>query len=369
MLGQLCENPATPGAPRTSVVGREFDVQALRNRLRGELDRTAGKLQVVEKLLRNSTNEKVELQGQLRETIASYTEAIEKMYTQLANARGGPSAALQVKLHEARSIHGRLQLELAEVREVADEERRKLSKDGNESAAVKEVDGLRQDVQHLLAELGSLAGSHRAQSQREIARAEELRRLRADVDALSGEKEELELNCMRADKEKADLIESFMYVKGSLDNLQMASLEGPDVSPREERKLQQLKENFNQLTEERNRLAGKVEALNRDREKQKHQREATLERVMNANARLLEEKDKLEKEKGRISDLYQQTMAALGAASQGASAHRVESVAEEGQRETLATLRAAIEEKSDLLRKSEQEGDSLRHRLRRLAMA
>merc|ERR1719276_562313 len=78
-----------------------------------------------------------------------------------------------------------------------------------------------------------------------------------------------------------------------------------------------LKANYSQVVDERNRLGVRVEALDRDREKQKAHRESALERVMNANARLLEERDRLEKEKARVSELYQHTMGAMGATSEG----------------------------------------------------
>mmetsp|Transcript_28610 Transcript_28610/g.82204 ORF Transcript_28610/g.82204 Transcript_28610/m.82204 type:complete len:653 (-) Transcript_28610:54-2012(-) len=373
ILSQLFQNPATPGAPLISVVPTDFDVRALNRRLGKELDRTTGQLEVVEKVLRNSTAEKTELQAQLRETIGSYTEAIEKLHTQIASARGGPSAAFQVQLHEARSTHSRLQLELGEIREKLEEEQRRAPKandaDGPSSA---EVEGLRQDVQQLHTRISGMAGDQKDQSKRDITRAEELRRLRADVDMLSSEKEELDLNCMRADKEKAELIENFMYVKGCLDRMQMACIEGPAASPEYERKVAQLKASYNQMLEERNRLAVKVDALDRDREKQKHQREATVERVMNANARLLEERDRLEKEKTRVSELYQRTMDALGAVTQGGSADGGGGSGGGGgaeeDRAKLASMRSELAQKRELLGKREQEGESLRSRLRRLAM-
>merc|ERR1712190_127128 len=150
-------------------------------------------------------------------------------------------------------------------------------------------------------------------SQRDFTRGEELRRLRSDVEQLHGEKEGLERCTVQADKEKQDLIENFLYVKGCLDKLQMASLQTPAASPEHEREVSKLKESYSQVVDERNRLAVRVEALDRDREKQKQMRESALERVMNANARLLEERDRLEKEKARVSDLYQNAMGAMGA--------------------------------------------------------
>merc|ERR1712187_842871 len=166
-----------------------------------------------------------------------------------------------------------------------------------------------------MGSISSLAGEAAANSQRDLTRGEELRRLRADVDMLSGEKEGLDKCVSQAEKEKQDLIENFLYVKGCLDKLQMASLQTPAASPEHEREVAKLKDSYSQVVDERNRLTMRVQALDRDREKQKQQRETALERVMNANARLLEERDRLEKEKARVSQLYQQTMGAMGAAA------------------------------------------------------
>merc|ERR1712050_710169 len=135
-----------------------------------------------------------------------------------------------------------------------------------------------------------------------------------------------------------------MGVKGCLDKLQMASLELASVSPEVEREIQQLKAAYSQVVDDRNRLTVRVEALERDREKQKAHRESALERVMNANARLLEERDRLEKEKARVSDLYQRTMGAMGAQKPAAG----ESVCPPGS--DLATLEAL---KAELAQKTE----------------
>jgi len=166
------------------------------------------------------------------------------------------------------------------------------------------------------------------------------------------------------------LIENFLYVKGCLDKLQMASLEMPAASPEHEREVGKLKDSFSHVVDERNRIAVKVDALDRDREKQKQQRESGLERVMNANARLLEDRDRLEKEKARVSDLYQKAMGAMGAVAPtqtnggqypAAGAGNVDAT-------TIQALQDELKQKSEMLAKREQEGESLRARLRKLAM-
>jgi len=109
-------------------------------------------------------------------------------------------------------------------------------------------------------------------------------------------------------------------VKGALDKLQLASVQTASANPEVEREISQLKAEYGKVVDDRNRLAVRVEAMDREREKQKAQRESGLERVMNANARLLEERDRLEKEKGRVSTLYQSTMGAMGAVQEGGGA-------------------------------------------------
>jgi len=201
-------------------------------------------------------------------------------------------------------------------------------------------------------------------SQRDLTRQEELRRLRADVDMLNSEKEGLERCSVQADKDKQDLIENFLYVKGCLDKLQMVSLQMPAASPEHDREVARLKETYSQVVDEQNRLAIRVETMDRDREKQKQQHESALERVMSANARLLGERDRLEKEKARVSELYHSTMGAMGVvAGTGGAGGAGTNVAGGNFRVSLGALTAELAQKQQLLRKREQEGESLRARL------
>jgi len=374
ILSRLFQNPATPGAPLTSVETQDYDISGLGDRLAKELDRTVGQLDVVVKVVRNANMEKSELQAQLRETISSYTEAIEKLHAQLASARGGPTANLQLQLHESRSGQSKLQLELQEMRQQMNDLEQHVPP-GGEAGSAKEMESLKSEIQQIRSRISGLAGDQQDQSKRDLTRQEELRRLRADVDMLNSEKDALETNTHHADKEKAELIENFLFVKGCLDDLQMASLSTPAASPEHERHVAQIKAAATQVMEERNRLAQKVDAMDRDREKQKHQREAVLERVMNANARLLEERDRLEKERVRVSQLYERTIGAMGAITQATAGAEDGGAAGDAtdddgpcDQAALDALKAEFEITSEQLSKAEQEGDSLRSRLRRLAM-
>lgn len=382
VLSRLFQNPATPGAPLTSPMEHvDFDIHGLGDRLGKELDRTVGQLEAVERVVRNANEEKGQLQAQLRETISSYTEAIEKLHMQLNVFKGGPTASLQLQLHDARAVHSRLQLEMQELRHRLDEEQSRAPKGSpaggagpaEGSGTQEEADTIRDEITQLQTSIRAVAGDTAMHSQRDLARAEELRRLRSDVDRLNSEKEGLEKCSQQAEIEKKDLIENFLYVKGRLDELQMAWGQTPAAPPEVEREVAQIQKTYSQVVDERNRLAVRVEALDKDREKQKQQRESELERMMNANARLLEERDRLAKEKARLSELYQRTMGAMGAVPQAPSAAvAAGDFAAMSSHENLAAVHEALQnelrEKTALISKREQEGESLRARLRKLAM-
>lgn len=386
ILSSLGQNPATPGAPLTALAKDRFDIHMLLGRLQRELDRTVGQLSRVEKVVRNAAQEKQQLQAQLRETITSYTEAIEKLHQQLAHARGGAAAALSVQLHEARAQSSSLQLEHAELKQRLTEEQSTAAELQRAAGDGLEVEALRSELATLKADIAAVTGDTEAK-QLDHSRAEELRRLRRDVDVLNQEKEGLDRILADADKEKQDLIENFLYVKGCLDKLQMASINAPAASPEVERELASMRATYEKAVDERNRVAVKVEQIDREREKQKQQREAALERVMTANARLLEERDRLEREKARVSELYQQTMGTMGATAppaapssggypaasggagsgDGAEASSLP-LAPGATALSLEQLRAELKQKTELLAKRESETESLRSRLRKLAM-
>merc|ERR1712048_912666 len=278
---------------------------------------------------------------------------------------GGAAAQLQLQLHEERAVNQRLQLEANEVKNALEEEQRQAPQQSGNS----EAETLQSEIARLRGNISSLAGEAASHSQRDHNRTEELRRLRQDVELLNGEKEGLERMAGNAEKEKQELVENFLYVKGLLDKLQMASLESPAASPEVEREIAQLKAQYSQIVDERNRLAVRVEHLDRDREKQKTQRESALERVMNANARLLEERDRLEKEKARVAQLYQQTMGAMGAVAKPPTGSSGGYPSDSASTADLEALKLELAQKKELLAKREQEGESLRSRLRKLATA
>eukprot|EP00930_Biecheleria_cincta_P046083 TRINITY_DN31781_c0_g1_i1.p1 TRINITY_DN31781_c0_g1~~TRINITY_DN31781_c0_g1_i1.p1 ORF type:complete len:640 (+),score=144.49 TRINITY_DN31781_c0_g1_i1:67-1986(+) len=370
ILSRLFQNPATPGAPLTTLHDLSLDIHRLSDRLGKELDRTVGQLEAVEKIARNANNEKRELQAQLSETIGSYTEAIDKLQHQLMpTAKGGATSAMQLQIHEGRALSTRLQLEAQELKPRLEEEKLRAQGDDVDGPAAQQraraIEQFKTEIAQLRSQISALTGNAELHSQRDMTRTDELRRLRSDVEALNRAKLELERCLQDAEKDKAELIENFLYCKGCLDKLQMASLESGACSPEHERQLSQLRAAYSKECDERNRLAVRVQAMDQDREKQKQQREAALERVMQANARLMEERDRSQKEKARVSALYQQTMGAMGALVDGSAG-----ISDQGGCDvaSLEALRAELAKKREILNKKEQEGDSLRARLRKLAM-
>mmetsp|Transcript_16237 Transcript_16237/g.36399 ORF Transcript_16237/g.36399 Transcript_16237/m.36399 type:complete len:616 (+) Transcript_16237:147-1994(+) len=364
MLGQVVQNPMKSGflSLDQRPCNPGYDVSKHAERLGKELDRAAGQLEAVDKMATCAHEERAQLQVQLQETISSYTEVIDKLHDQIAKAKGGLVASLQLQLHDAKALNSKLTTDMRDLRERLEQEEQTTS-EGYGAEATE----LREEIARLEASLRAISGGTVVSSQRDESRCQtreqELRRLRQDVDELQKEKEGLERNVQQGEREKQDLIENFLYVKGALDKLQIQSLDMPEASPEVVGEVLQLKTSYSDAVDERNRLAVKVESMDRDREKEKAHRDAAVERVMATNAKLMEERDRLQKEKSRISELYRGTMSAMGADE----AAEVRSGTAPST-ESLTALEAEVAEKSDQLRKAELEGDSLRSRLRKLAM-
>mmetsp|Transcript_85028 Transcript_85028/g.132877 ORF Transcript_85028/g.132877 Transcript_85028/m.132877 type:complete len:645 (+) Transcript_85028:108-2042(+) len=373
ILSSLGQNPATPGAPLTQLSKNHYDIEMLIGRLGKELDRNGGQLGKVDKKVRNATNEKRELQEQLKETINSYTESIEKLHEQLHKA--GPDAAMQWKLHDAKATKSKLELEMTELTQrMADQFPEGLGQFSNSTANAElaaEEQALKSEIEELRKSITSLAGENVNNVQIENSRAAELTRLKRDVAHLTAEKEDLEGNKAEAEKDKQSLIDNFLNVKKDLDDIQMTSL-NTKIDPEKERELASLRAKHEETAEDRNRIAAQLEALDRDKEKQKQQREAALERVMTQNTKLLEERERMEREKTRVSELYQSTMGAIGAIGAVPAANTTAPTDNTGSDDlddvSVEALREEIRKKTEEMTKREQESESLRSRLRKLAM-
>lgn len=214
----------------------------------------------------------------------------------------------------------------------------------------------------------------------------DLKRMRQDLDRLSSEKDRLQQQVLQSDHDKRELTENFMYVKGELDKMQIrqtmhgCATEGgysssSSVGGNADETIL-LRGQIQQLTEERNRLNIRIEALCRDLEKGKTQSESSLERVMTSNARLLEEKDRLEKEVKRNSVLYQDVARQLSAHQQQIavtiSQHQGVGPAQvnvQAKEQFAKQLQLQLVQKEELINTWDAENQSLKSRIRKLAVA
>merc|ERR1712048_320933 len=113
-------------------------------------------------------------------------------------------------------------------------------------------------------------------------------------------------------------------------------------------------------------------------EKEKGYHEQSLERVNTANARLLEEKDRVAKEVQRLSQLYaesvQQLQGRTDSLSNTSGVFRMDSLMNttnsvaEADLEELAAVRTELEQVDEVLKSKEQENEGLKMRIRKLAV-
>merc|ERR1712087_160744 len=113
-------------------------------------------------------------------------------------------------------------------------------------------------------------------------------------------------------------------------------------------------------------------------EKEKAYHEQSLERVVTANARLMEEKDRAAREVQRLSKLYTESMNQMqnnsGPFGSGVNEPGMEASATSGGNDDvdqgeLARMQAQMKKTDEALAKKEQENESLKNRIRKLAVA
>merc|ERR1712137_794708 len=205
--------------------------------------------------------------------------------------------------------------------------------------------------------------------------AVELKRLRQEDESLYAQKEQLRRRLVDADHERRDLQESFLYVKQQLDKLQMkqvsASAHVPTDIAKETERIQQ---NIEAINEERKQLTGKLESFRSELEREKTYHQASIERMMTANSQLLQKKDRMKKEVDRTRQLYATSVDQLQHAGErgdhirGDSLNCVGADPTPAQREEMSRLRAEIADVDQELKKKGQDNDSLKSRIRKLAV-
>merc|ERR1712137_1332926 len=188
--------------------------------------------------------------------------------------------------------------------------------------------------------------------------------------------EQLRRQLVDADHERRDLQESFLYVKQQLEKVQMRQISTSTNLPIDtEKEIVRIKENTEAVNEERKQLTAKLESFRSELEKEKTYHQASIERMMTANAQLHQKKDRMRKEVDRTTQLYAtsvdqlQQMGERGVFARGDSLACVSADPTPAQRDEMARLRAEIAEVDQDLKKKGQDNDSLKSRIRKLALA
>jgi len=376
-----------PGAPQPPVDSR-LDSCIRLERLTKELNRAMQQKEVSERVLRNTNNEKRQLQEQLIETISGFTDMIENLESQGADGTGSPSSlpleALREQLQEAKEQTRATQAEMQDMRQHLEKLRRAREEREARAAArtpapAEQARMLREERDYLqarLKELGTASVTVQHRDQADHVHAVELKRLRQDVEMLNDEKENLRRRLQDQDRERQELQDNFLYVKAQHDKVQMRlqQQQAADVAGDANRELQRHRATLNNIAEERSRLGARLESALREAEKEKAYHEQSLERVTTANARIMEERDRAAWEVRRISRLYSDSVSQFRGADEDDVLSRTHGgpagvSLRTADQEELARLQVTFSEVSEAVKRKEQENESLKNRIRKLAVA
>mmetsp|Transcript_34962 Transcript_34962/g.62990 ORF Transcript_34962/g.62990 Transcript_34962/m.62990 type:complete len:662 (+) Transcript_34962:86-2071(+) len=383
------QQPLAAGSPLPAANGR-LDSCIVLERLSKELNRSMQQKEISEKVLRNTNHEKKQLQAQLMETISGFTEVIEGLNDQCPEGlttTGGPPASvdrLQDQLREVSYQNQALQAELHNMRchleklqdsRQAMEAKSRSAKNAGAGpeAQVHQLKDERDMLKVRLEELSSSSATLQQQDTQDQVHTQELKRHRQDVESLHNQKEELRRQLQDQDKERQELQDNFLYVKSQLDKVQMKQAQG-DGSADGERELQRHRQTLDSVLEERSRLAHRLESVLRDAEKEKAYHEQSVERVMTANGRLMEERDRTAKEVERLSRLYaesvNQLQGDLNQTNMTSGIFRTDSGSSPlADPAVVAKVQGQLAEVEEAIRSKEQENESLKNRIRKLAVA
>mmetsp|Transcript_120904 Transcript_120904/g.341923 ORF Transcript_120904/g.341923 Transcript_120904/m.341923 type:complete len:662 (-) Transcript_120904:159-2144(-) len=382
--------PVVPGnaAPASSTSDNRLDDCIILERLAKELNRAMQQKEIAEKVLRNTKHEKEQLQSQLKETIDGFTEVIEGIQDQFGD-RGSTSAPatsverLQEQLHEVNLQNKALQAQIQSERQHTEKlQHSNQAASASSSAAAGEAQRLRETRQLLEArfkEVSSSSTTVQQRDQRDQVHTQELKGLRQDVEMLHNHKEMLRRQLQDSDRERQELQDNFLYVKGQLDKVQMKQAHAAANPAGDGSEIHRHQKTLHVVSEERSRLSARLEGLLREVEKEKAYHEQSLERVMTANARLLEEKDRAAKEVQRLSQLYAESVQQLQGHSRMDSLSHTQSGlfntdslsnTRNGSANAaeFARLHTQVAKADEALKKKEQENEALKQRIRKLAV-
>merc|ERR1712007_117741 len=136
--------------------------------------------------------------------------------------------------------------------------------------------------------------------------------------------------------------------------------------------ISRIERNTDVINEERAHLSARVDNFRGEQERQKAYHQSSIDRMMAANSQLHQKKDRLRKELDRTSQLYAASVAQVQQTSEIATRNETftsMSLPSHAEREEKARLRAEILETDEAIRKKELDNDSLKNRIRKLAVA
>eukprot|EP00927_Polykrikos_kofoidii_P042180 TRINITY_DN36034_c0_g1_i1.p1 TRINITY_DN36034_c0_g1~~TRINITY_DN36034_c0_g1_i1.p1 ORF type:complete len:714 (+),score=146.87 TRINITY_DN36034_c0_g1_i1:288-2429(+) len=337
-------------------------------------------LETTEKILRNAKREKEQLQKQMQESIDGCTEVIVGLQEEFAtkNIPSSPSKLsampsvkqLQEQVKAVTSMNHQAFLEVNDLKDQLEKLHR------TREAAHTMIKPLREERDLARAKWQELHLSAATQQLDQAGQdhAREVKRLRREVEELHIEKEELREKLQDFDAERDDLSTNFVFVKAQLDKCRQRQSEEADEDG--SKAVQKHRKILTTVQQEKVQMSARLGNVVREVEREKVYHEQQINRVMSANARLLEERDRAAAEVQRLSKVYAECIGQLR--NDGHVVDESENVVvplrcaagkticdvDPGEVQKLRQQLASVE---TALQQRERENETLRVRLRKLA--
>lgn len=368
--------PPHPTQHHGQSTENRLDMCIMVQRVVMELNRNMERKDVADKVLRNTKVEKRQLQEQLMDSIQGCTDVIVGLQTQYsAGGEAAPMspqdpAEVRSQVAEQESSNDMLRRLIAQEVEKRDAVRQaRLAAEKAKPMLLQQLEE-RDSLRARFSAVSGL-GASKTQDQADQTHALELKRLRQDVEKLHNNKEQLRRQLQDKEREKQELQDNFFYVKGQLDKWQLRVAHDADGDGAC-KELERHNTTINNTIDERMRLAARLEHCLRDQEKEKVYHEQQVERLMQANARLHEEKDRTARDLQRLSKMYAESVAQLQSAGGSAGPDFGADAAEQlgsarANPEEVVRIREELAQVDSAVRAKESENESLRTRIRKLA--
>mmetsp|Transcript_62666 Transcript_62666/g.161765 ORF Transcript_62666/g.161765 Transcript_62666/m.161765 type:complete len:658 (+) Transcript_62666:50-2023(+) len=374
--------PPTSDPQAGSSSDAKLDALIRLERLLKELNQSMQKKETSERVLRNTRYEKKELQEQLMESISGCSDVIMGLQDEFStDGPGSPQPAVTAEriaeqLNESQAVERGFRKDVANTKEALEALRATLRKAEEITPQILRSREERNMLRSRLSELTTVSNSAKQLDQDDQSHALELKRLRQDVEALHNCKEKLRKRLQDKETEKEELQQNFFYVKSQLDKCQLRVAQDANGEAAG-KELERHSTTLSNTKDERTRLSSRLESVLRDQEKEKVYHEQQVDRVTQANAKLHEDKDRVAREVQRLSQMYADAVKQLqceGSAGAGQAdmfatdpADQVGSSAS-ADPEDVRRVRAALREKQSSLKSKQAENESLRNRIRKLAV-